>query len=142
MIELWNSTVTKNDLVYVLGDFSFYNGEKTNEILKQLKGKKILIVGNHDYKFLQDKKFDKNLFEEITMYKVIKKKKTVICMCHYPLAEWDKKHCGSIHLYGHIHTIDNDAQRYMITQKNCWNVGIDTCGKLININDFIERNQK
>ena len=32
LIALWNETVSKRDTVYILGDFSWYRGEKTNEI--------------------------------------------------------------------------------------------------------------
>jgi calcineurin-like phosphoesterase family protein len=27
----------------------------------------------------------------------------VIVLCHYPFAEWDRKHYGSWHLHGHSH---------------------------------------
>lgn len=48
MIKQWNSVVGVNDYVYHLGDVTFqYNG-LFNEIMSQLKGKKRLIVGNHD----------------------------------------------------------------------------------------------
>ena len=39
-IKKWNNKVNNNDLVYILGDFSWYKPEKTMEILKILKGKK------------------------------------------------------------------------------------------------------
>ena len=48
IIKNWNKIVTKNDKVFVAGDVSFYNKEKTTEIINQLYGKKILIKGNHD----------------------------------------------------------------------------------------------
>ena len=48
MIQRWNETVKKDDLVLHLGDFSFYNKEKTKEIVSKLNGTIELIVGNHD----------------------------------------------------------------------------------------------
>lgn len=45
IIDLWNATVTDEDIVYHLGDLIF--GERY-EILRELKGKKTLILGNHD----------------------------------------------------------------------------------------------
>lgn len=45
IIDLWNATVTDEDTVYHLGDLLF--GERY-EMLKELKGKKTLILGNHD----------------------------------------------------------------------------------------------
>lgn len=48
IINMWNSMVDKHDEVYILGDFMFYNRVKATQILRQLKGKKHLVVGNHD----------------------------------------------------------------------------------------------
>lgn len=48
LIKNWNSTVSKKDVVYCLGDFSFYNKEKTSEIVSRLSGTKHLVMGNHD----------------------------------------------------------------------------------------------
>ena len=39
IINRWNKKVSKDDTVYVLGDISFYDDEKTYEILKRLNGK-------------------------------------------------------------------------------------------------------
>ena len=47
MIQNWNDRVTGNDTVYILGDM-FFRSTNAEGILKRLKGKKRLIVGNHD----------------------------------------------------------------------------------------------
>lgn len=46
LIKNWNSAVSENDTVYVLGDFGAAGCEK--EILSELNGTKYLIKGNHD----------------------------------------------------------------------------------------------
>jgi len=51
LIDNWNSVVTEEDTVYVLGDFflgGYKRTDRIKEILSLLKGKKILIQGNHD----------------------------------------------------------------------------------------------
>lgn len=48
MIERWDKVVKPTDVVYHLGDFSFYGATKTKEIIQKLNGRKILIRGNHD----------------------------------------------------------------------------------------------
>ena len=123
LIKNWNGVVGKDDLVYILGDFSWYNGEKTNEILEQLNGKKILIIGNHDERFLKDKKFNKDLFEEICYYKQFKHNKKVYVLFHYPIAEHNGKMHGYIHLYGHIHSTDPELEKELGFL--CHNVGVD-----------------
>lgn len=48
LVERWNAVVAKEDTVYHLGDFSFYDPARSAEVLSSLNGKKILILGNHD----------------------------------------------------------------------------------------------
>lgn len=48
LIENWNKVVSKDDLIYHLGDFSFCNLVDSSLILRELNGYKILIRGNHD----------------------------------------------------------------------------------------------
>jgi len=46
IVKKWNETVNKNDKIYLLGDITM---EKSNyEILKRLKGNKVVVLGNHD----------------------------------------------------------------------------------------------
>ena len=44
IIHNWNKVVTKNDLVYILGDM-FWDNSYVNEIMPQLNGIKFLIKG-------------------------------------------------------------------------------------------------
>ena len=46
MVDRWNSTVSEEDEVYVLGDFGADGHE--GEILARLNGVKYLVKGNHD----------------------------------------------------------------------------------------------
>lgn len=48
IIENWNNVVSAGDKVFVVGDFSAYDKEKTTEICHRLNGSKYLIMGNHD----------------------------------------------------------------------------------------------
>ena len=48
LIKNWNNTVSKKDTVYILGDFSFGHHQQIKEIVQQLNGRKVFILGNHD----------------------------------------------------------------------------------------------
>lgn len=48
LIRRWNNVVSDDDTVYHLGDFAFAGTRRIEEILAQLNGKKILVLGNHD----------------------------------------------------------------------------------------------
>ena len=50
MIERWNETVSKDDVVLHLGDFCKGNVWMIKQIRERLNGTIILIIGNHDYK--------------------------------------------------------------------------------------------
>lgn len=125
LIRRWNSKVSDKDTVYILGDLSFYSGPKTNEILKRLKGKKILIKGNHDMIYLNDKRFDKLLFEEIVDYKEVRSEGYIFIMFHFPIAVWNLSHKGAIHLFGHIHSNETTVHPLREFQEREFNVGVD-----------------
>ena len=118
MIERWNKRVTNNDDVYILGDLAFKNPET---ILKQLNGRKHLIIGNHD-KFIKNENILK-LFESVDIYKEITDGDYQVILFHYPIAVWDKKRYGAIHLYGHIHS-NVDLVKYTADDK-AYNVCAD-----------------
>lgn len=123
MIKLWNDKVTNSDSVYILGDFSFGTVEETNDILKKLNGKKILVLGNHDH-FVKNHKFDQSAFLEICNYKEIEYSGKRIVMCHYPFASNDTK---KFQLYGHIHSNTEDHIHHcpFNLPDNSYNVGAD-----------------
>ena len=50
LIENWNNTATDFDTIFHLGDVALTNESEMKEIIPKLKGKKILIKGNHDKK--------------------------------------------------------------------------------------------
>ena len=64
MLSYWNMRVTKNDTVYILGDAFWKNEEQSTKIINQLKGRKILIKGNHDKVVGQLKQY----YDDITDY--------------------------------------------------------------------------
>lgn len=91
LVNNWNAIVHPNDIIYHLGDFQF----KESGIAKRLKGRKCLVLGNHD------KSIDHNLFEWVKPYYELKEHNIVLF--HFPIESWNKKHHGSIHLHGHCH---------------------------------------
>lgn len=141
MIKAWNETVSDSDLVYILGDLSLGSPTKTNELLRQLNGKKILIVGNHDM-YLESKKFDKSLFLDIDYCKKIKFENYNFYLCHYPFASNDTH---AYQLYGHLHSNSIDSIHYCDTSllpKNSYNVGADVNNfRPINIKQILEKLQ-
>ena len=84
MIAAWNQTVSPKDEVFILGDFSVGKAEKTNEIVRQLKGELYLIRGNHDY-FLKKSTFDHSRFHWIQDYAEFHDEGRKVILSHYPV---------------------------------------------------------
>ncbi len=86
MIVRWNSRVRENDEVVILGDFSISpNGSEVNRILERLRGRKYLIIGNHDQRYLESRKFDRSHFEWIKDYEELRDNKRKVVLSHYPI---------------------------------------------------------
>ena len=48
LIRNWNSRVHRNDTIYIVGDLFFRNRRSAEDYLGELKGRKHLVLGNHD----------------------------------------------------------------------------------------------
>ena len=101
LICSWNERVTGNDTVYILGDM-FFRCNYAEDILKQLHGKKNLIVGNHDKKLLKSPEV-RALFMEIAHYVEIDCESKQLVLSHYPIVSFNGHFYNGIHLYGHVH---------------------------------------
>ena len=105
ILERWNARVTNADFCYIIGDISLRGrSEELIAMVAQLKGRKILIKGNHDS--IEDYRY-RQLFEEIVDYKEINEtfggKHYKLVLCHFPILFWRDQRRGSILLYGHTH---------------------------------------
>lgn len=102
LIKRWNEKVSDEDTVYILGDVCFkMSKQDIVKILKQLKGKKILIKGNHD-SYVGQKDFDM-CFEGIYDMYQINENKQQITLCHYPIIDYPGMYYGAKMIYGHVH---------------------------------------
>ena len=122
MMERWNAMVNEDDDVYVVGDFCFRSGRTAEWYLSRLKGRKHLIVGNHDWRTLQNDKAI-SLFVSVDSLLEIEDNGKFIVLCHYPLAEWNHSMRGSWHIYGHIHNNRNKTYEFMRTLDHALNAG-------------------
>ena len=115
IIKNWNKIVSKNDIVIVAGDVSFYGKEKTAEIVQQLHGRKILIKGNHDGRnngWWMDVGFD-----EVSSYPIIYKEWIVIQ--HEPPTYYNDA-TPYFYIYGHVH--GSEMYRTLTKQTACVSV--------------------
>lgn len=127
MIKRWNAVVSKDDTVFVLGDFFMGRLTEIQDILPRLNGHIKLVEGNHD---------KNNRIITMTLYGDVKTlgplfimdyRGVNIVMCHYPI-DFDLRNMVSkaskkmLFLYGHIHNLAPKG-----LDRGCfYHVGVDT----------------
>src|ERR1035437_8838699 len=74
--DRWNKTVSKRDLIYIIGDFAWRHH---NKWIQALNGRKILIIGSHDKMPLESYKN----FTEVHKYLGRAINKQLIIMFHW-----------------------------------------------------------
>ena len=113
LITAWNKNVHPNDNVYILGDLIFRNNVSPDNYLERLRGKKHLILGNHDKDWVKKTDMNKH-FVSVERYSEISDGKHRITLCHYPLMSWNHISNGSYMIHGHIHN-NREASYFPIT---------------------------
>ena len=105
LVENWNKVVKPGDYVYHLGDVTMgrdFTHEKFSKLWARLKGRKTLIVGNHDnIPYLSSGGF----FSKVLMWKVWQDRPMLFT--HVPIHE-DSIHervvqAGGLNIHGHTH---------------------------------------
>lgn len=129
MLDLWKKTVDPSDTVYVAGDLSLLRSDCARALVQDLPGKKHLIVGNHDGSL----KSHYSYFESVSQIKeiVIKASRVPfleenlrVCICHYPILEWNNKFEGAVMLHAHCH--GNIDELNKVSPDLRFDIGIDS----------------
>lgn len=105
LVENWNKTVKDGDIVYHLGDV--YMGERP-EFLSKLKGRKRLIIGNHDNgkdALLQ------RVFQKIYVWRMFPE--FGLLLTHVPVHPNTLKEKCSKNIHGHIHQKEDYSPAYV-----------------------------
>lgn len=140
LIDNWNRVVTDEDHVYIIGDFTYKNCKSSEEYVKQLKGHKHLIIGNHDYVTIKDENACR-CFESMDKIAYIRDGDKAVMLCHFPIAEWNGKKRGTYHIYSHIHNRKDDTYEFMRLQPNALNAGCMINGyRPVTLEQLIENN--
>lgn len=102
MITNINAVVADEDDLFILGDFS--GGELARddvylrEIFGQIRGRKHLIIGNHDTQEVADLPWSSR-----QNYLELVDQGVIVVLFHYPLMTWNFAREGAFHLFGHSH---------------------------------------
>ena len=117
IIDNWNLVVSKDDLVYIIGDLAMrHNKNKLREILEQLNGTKVLVLGNHD----KIKNIPVECFQTVCERLHLIGDNYNFILVHDP-AEASANHFSKqLYLCGHLHSMPENRM-----YKNWYDVGVD-----------------
>lgn len=103
IIKNWNTQVAPTDTVIVLGDIAW----KGNiDILKFLKGKKVLVKGNHDNKSYD---YYSKYFDFVCESFTIRYKGKIIVFSHKPLQNFE----GDVNIHAHLHDSEKRIKEFI-----------------------------
>lgn len=145
LITNWNARVTDNDDVYVLGDFAFRCGDSVRKIAHSLHGRKHLIIGNHDFKWMRNDPAAVAEFVEVSPMLETEDGGRQLTLCHYPMMAWrNSTRDFSWLIYGHIHANKADDFWPLLSQMpRALNAGVDVNWFTpVTFDEMLENNRK
>lgn len=136
LVELWNATVSKEDLVYVLGDFTLSRRmDVIKNLVSSLSGRKVLIMGNHDTR--KPKDYVECGFE-VAIRKPLMVEPGVILM-HEPFNDPNYIVSNYVYFYGHVHNNPSIMDDY----SNCMCVSVERIGyRPIDLDEYVRKLRK
>lgn len=128
LIENWNKKVSKQDIVYFLGDFALgLTFTQVDFIISRLNFNTLYFLpGNHEKSFRNW--FQKAKPNNVKMLPGLQEKiidGQTIVMTHYPMASWNKMRYGSWNLCGHTHGNYEPSIPSCLTGGKILDVGVD-----------------
>ena len=113
IVKRWNEVIDNNDTVYHLGDVFLSHSQEAKELLRGLKGYKILIRGNHDDK--SDQWYYNAGFNEVhrrlDLISPTHPAQFGYILTHIPVPYWEieslEQQTGRkiVNLHGHLHLV-------------------------------------
>lgn len=139
--ESWNARVTDDDDVFIVGDFAYRSAENVGPLLERLHGRKHLIIGNHDKKWMKTIDPAEHFVEVGQALFTVDDQRRRIWMCHYPCMTWPKY---TWHVYGHIH--NNKPEEFWPLLRGydmALNAGVEVNGYMpVTLEELIANNER
>lgn len=116
LVSNWNSVVSEDDEVYMLGDFTLsHNKAIISNLVNRLNGHIYLVMGNHDY--LTITQYLDCGFEKVYDHPIILDNS--IILSHEPMFMNDNM--PYFNIYGHVH----DKAEFKDRTENSWCVSVE-----------------
>jgi calcineurin-like phosphoesterase family protein len=131
MIEEHNKLASNSTDVYIVGDFAYsrkLDEVQVRKVFEKLKGRKHLIVGNHDNNsIIRNLRWSSAPSSE----KLVNDNGRNIYLNHYALRSWPGIYAGHFHFYGHTHGKLPSNGRSIDVGVDAWNLRPVTASEVI-----------
>lgn len=120
LIDNWNQVVSALDTVYIVGDFSYNDGEVAGQYFSRLNGHKHLIRGNHDTGLNHAER----LFlwcDSVVDFWELDDADTHVMLSHYPMI-FEKR---GYMIHGHLHANRGKPYEMLRQLPKVLNCGVD-----------------
>ncbi|WHQ72059.1 metallophosphoesterase [Methylorubrum extorquens] len=118
LVDRWNNRITDADDIFVLGDFALgLSARELRRVFSELRGRKHLIVGNHDGPKVTGLPWASPPREILR----VTLERQQLFLSHYPARSWPGMHAGTLHLYGHVHGAIQDTRHSCDVGVDRWN---------------------
>lgn len=125
LIQAWNAVVGPRDEVWHLGDFALAKADRCAAVFRRLRGRKILVQGNHD-----KQKVTSLGWHQVHRFATPKIEGQRVILSHYPMRAWPGAFRSSIHLFGHTHGLLPDTRLSCDVGVDRWNYAPVTLGQI------------
>ena len=119
IIERWNEVVKYDDVVYHLGDFIMSDLDTGIALVKQLKGKIKLAIGNHDTQNRLVAFCDLYNFDDIQFGYRLKEGKKSFLLTHYQTLTGNFDNSKTYSIHGHTHSLNPFCEYDLMYNVNC-----------------------
>lgn len=100
-----NNVVQQDDALIHVGDFSFGGFDNIKKFRDRIICKNIyLVLGNHDHHIKKNRDGVQSLFVKVSKSDEIIVDGITSILSHYPIASWEDMRKGTIMLFGHLHS--------------------------------------
>jgi len=135
LIKNWNKKVKMKDVVFHLGNFA-WDPITARKVLKKLNGTIFFVRGSQD-KALEEviSEFPRATFLEDSITELLD---FDLVLSHYPLAVWNGKDSGTMHMHGHTvfsHKTNLQLEKRFNVCTDFWNY---TPVNYLTLKDFID----
>ena len=126
MLDAINTRVDRADRLFILGDFAW---KRPGYWRTKIRCRHVtLIIGNHDKVGKCRNVFGGAMYDTRMVKKVCGSAR--VFLSHYPHAHWPSSHRGSLHLYGHCHSLREACLDVIWPERRAMDVAPDTAFQL------------